>query len=95
MEPPYNVLITGSTKGVGRALAEEFLRLGDNVVVCSKTPEAVEAAVESLSTQFGKDRVRGMPCNVSKGQQVKELADFAKAEFGHIDLWINNAGAAV
>lgn len=47
--PPYNVLITGSTKGVGRALAEEHLRQGDSVVICSKTPDAVAAAVAQLA----------------------------------------------
>nr|AAT78834.1 putative short chain dehydrogenase (having alternative splicing products) [Oryza sativa Japonica Group] len=37
MVPPYNVLITGSTKGIGYALAKEFLKAGDNVVICSRS----------------------------------------------------------
>jgi len=37
MVPPYNVLITGSTKGIGYALARKFLEAGDNVVICSRS----------------------------------------------------------
>lgn len=42
MAPPYVVLITGSSKGIGRALAEEFLRAGDSVVVCARSGEGRE-----------------------------------------------------
>lgn len=39
MAPPYNIVITGGSKGVGRALAAEFLRAGDNVVICGRDGE--------------------------------------------------------
>ncbi|XP_044460732.1 chlorophyll(ide) b reductase NOL, chloroplastic isoform X2 [Mangifera indica] len=57
MLPPYNVLITGSTKGIGYALAKEFLKAGDNVIVCSRSAERVESAVQSLREEFGEQHV--------------------------------------
>jgi chlorophyll(ide) b reductase len=54
MTPPYNILITGSTKGIGYALAREFLKAGDNVVICSRSAERVETAVQSLKEEFGE-----------------------------------------
>eukprot|EP00887_Chlorella_sp_A99_P005832 scaffold1.g5832.t1 len=48
--PPYNVVITGSSKGIGRGLAEEFLKAGDNVVICSRDEARVVKAVEELSS---------------------------------------------
>ncbi|XP_062175123.1 chlorophyll(ide) b reductase NOL, chloroplastic isoform X3 [Alnus glutinosa] len=57
MVPPYNVLITGSTKGIGYALAKEFLKAGDSVIICSRTAERVESAVRSLREEFGEQHV--------------------------------------
>ncbi|XP_038885316.1 chlorophyll(ide) b reductase NOL, chloroplastic isoform X3 [Benincasa hispida] len=57
MAPPYNVLITGSTKGIGYALARQFLKAGDNVVICSRSAERVESSVQSLREEFGEQHV--------------------------------------
>jgi len=48
----YGVVVTGSTKGVGLALAEEFLRSGDDVVVCSRKRDKVEETVERLRDKY-------------------------------------------
>lgn len=86
-------MITGSTKGVGLALAEAFLEAGDKVAICSRSEEKVKSKVEELQSRFGEDRVFGQVCNVAKAGQVKDFASFAKAELGQIDVWINNAGS--
>eukprot|EP00882_Tetradesmus_deserticola_P016046 GHRQ01017115.1.p1 GENE.GHRQ01017115.1~~GHRQ01017115.1.p1 ORF type:complete len:320 (+),score=122.70 GHRQ01017115.1:241-1200(+) len=92
LAPPYNVLITGSTKGVGRALAEDFLEAGDSVIVCARNEDQVQGVVEELQQKYGAKRVVGKACNVSKADQVKSLAEYAQQQLGSIDLWINNAG---
>ncbi|KAL5568711.1 hypothetical protein UlMin_025286 [Ulmus minor] len=91
--PPYNVLITGSTKGIGYALAKEFLKAGDNVLICSRSVERVESAVQSLREEFGEQHVWGTQCDVKEGQDVKNLVAFAQKNLGYIDIWINNAGS--
>ncbi|XP_065871736.1 chlorophyll(ide) b reductase NOL, chloroplastic isoform X2 [Euphorbia lathyris] len=91
MIPPYNVLITGSTKGIGYALAKEFLKAGDNVIICSRSSERVESAVQSLKEEFGDHH--GTKCDVREGEDVKNLVQFAQENLKYIDIWINNAGS--
>ncbi|KAL8170497.1 hypothetical protein V2J09_022301, partial [Rumex salicifolius] len=95
--PPFSVLITGSTKGIGYALAKEFLKAGDNVILCSRSAERVESAVESLKREFGEQRVWGTTCDVREGESVKRLVAFAQENLKFIDIWvsvhINNAGS--
>ncbi|XP_060675921.1 chlorophyll(ide) b reductase NOL, chloroplastic isoform X3 [Ziziphus jujuba] len=87
MLPPYNVLITGSTKGIGYALAKEFLKAGDNVVICSRS-DGVESAVQQLRQEFGEQHVWGTQCDVREGQDVKDLVAFAQRSLGYIDIWV-------
>jgi NAD(P)-dependent dehydrogenase (short-subunit alcohol dehydrogenase family) len=88
----YIVVITGSTRGIGYGLADSFLALGCAVTVSGRTPEAVEKAVAELSAKHEAERIFGHPCDVTDFEQVQALWDAAKARFGKIDIWINNAG---
>jgi len=88
----YSVLITGSTKGVGQALAEQHLQQGDRVIITSRSPERVSETVTKLRKKYGADRVVGLACNVCKPGDVTALAEYAVKSFGKIDIWINNAG---
>jgi chlorophyll(ide) b reductase len=89
-----NIVITGSTRGIGLALAQEFLRYGDQVVVSSRSAERVEAAVAQLRGEFPEYKIVGLPCDVSLSDDVEALADFAQQQLGTVDIWINNAGSA-
>jgi len=93
MKPPFNVLITGSSKGIGYALAKEFLSAGDNVIICSRSDDLVQAAIENLRGEFGDQRVWGTTCDVRDGENVRALVDFAKNTIRYVDIWINNAGS--
>lgn len=88
-----NVVITGSTRGIGLGLAKEFRRLGHDVVVSSRGQAAVDAAVAEVSAAPGSGKVLGQPCDVSQRDQVQGLWDAAAGQ-GKIDIWINNAGLA-
>ncbi|KAL6221156.1 hypothetical protein ACLB2K_008908 [Fragaria x ananassa] len=105
---PRNVVISGSTRGLGKALAREFLLSGDRVVVASRSLESVQATVRELEENLkdgianagGSSRnnlahakVIGIACDVCEGDDVQKLAAFAISELGSIDIWINNAGA--
>ncbi|KAL5159302.1 Chlorophyll(ide) b reductase NOL, chloroplastic [Glycine soja] len=93
MLPPFNVLITGSTKGIGYALAKEFLKAGDNVLICSRSDERVKTAVQNLRVEFGEQHVWGTKCDVKNAEDVKNLVSFAQEKMKYIDIWINNAGS--
>ncbi|XP_044464337.1 probable chlorophyll(ide) b reductase NYC1, chloroplastic [Mangifera indica] len=104
---PRNVVITGSTRGLGKALAREFLLSGDRVVVASRSPESVESTVRELEENLKEgmtavggssqknlahSKVVGIACDVCRPDDVQKLANFAVCELGSVDIWINNAG---
>ncbi|MFQ5635996.1 MAG: SDR family NAD(P)-dependent oxidoreductase, partial [Gammaproteobacteria bacterium] len=88
-----NVIITGSSKGIGRGLAGEFIRRGHNVTVSARGRAAIDGTVDELNA-LGGGRAAGIPCDVSQPEQLQQLWDFGQAEFGQVDIWINNAGTA-
>jgi len=86
------VVITGSTRGIGFGLADAFLALGCAVTVSGRAQSAVDKAVADLAAKHDPDRILGLPCDVTQSDQVQTLWDTAKARFGPVDIWINNAG---
>jgi NAD(P)-dependent dehydrogenase (short-subunit alcohol dehydrogenase family) len=88
-------VVTGSTKGIGFALARELLRRGHGVVVSGRTQAAVDDAVERLEPEAtGEATVHGLAVDVTDPAQVEKLWDAAVEALGGVDLWINNAGVA-
>lgn len=85
------VVITGSSKGIGFQLARQFLSLGDDVVITSRSQTSVENAVRNLLEEFPGCKVIGVVCDVSKPADVERLASTATEALGQIDIWINNA----
>jgi NAD(P)-dependent dehydrogenase (short-subunit alcohol dehydrogenase family) len=83
------VVITGSTRGIGFGMAQEFLRHGWNVVVSGRTDENVQKALAALGAG---DRALGVACEVSRYEDVQRLWDQAAQRFGVIHIWVNNAG---
>lgn len=85
------IVVTGSTRGIGRGLAVEFLKRGHRVVVTGRTPASVDPAVADL-TRLGD--VLGVPCEVGDPAAVQAVWDAAVERFGRVDIWINNAALA-
>jgi 3-oxoacyl-[acyl-carrier protein] reductase len=84
-------VITGSTKGIGLAMAEALVHAGARVVVSSRTRGDVESAAEALSAQ-GPGEAHGIPCDVRDPAQCRSLIRGAAARFGGFDVLVNNAG---
>ena len=85
------IVVTGSTRGIGFALAQAFLERGCAVTVSGRTAEAVEKALAALSPRAA-EHLLGQPCDVTDYAQLQALWDAAQAHFGRVDIWINNAG---
>jgi glucose 1-dehydrogenase len=83
-------VVTGSSRGLGLAIAQAYAEQGAAVVISSRTAPAVDRAVASL-TQAGYKAV-GMACDTANPEQVEALADLAVKTFGKLDIWVNNAG---
>jgi NAD(P)-dependent dehydrogenase (short-subunit alcohol dehydrogenase family) len=84
-------IITGSTRGLGRAIAEEYLIAGASVVISSEDATACEATEFELKREW-RDRVVAFPCDVSDDNQQQGLVDTATARFGGLDILVANAG---
>ncbi len=86
------VVITGSTRGIGFAMARSFLDQGCRVVISGRKKTSVQSAVQKLSEAYDGDRVEGCPCDVTSYNALQKLWNFTVKKFGEIDIWINNAG---
>lgn len=84
------VLITGGSRGLGLAIAEEFTREGTKLVICSRDKGELARARMILSEQGAE--VLTVPCDVSNAEQVQQMVQQALARFGRIDILVNNAG---
>jgi NAD(P)-dependent dehydrogenase (short-subunit alcohol dehydrogenase family) len=81
--------ITGSARGLGRAIAKEVLAAGERVVATARNP----ADLSELTQQFG-DRIRAVQLDVTDPEQAKAAVAAAVDAFGRIDVLVNNAGYA-
>jgi NAD(P)-dependent dehydrogenase (short-subunit alcohol dehydrogenase family) len=86
------VVITGSTRGIGLGLAESCLARGCSVMVSGRKREAVERTVLALSKKYPRQNISGYPCDVRDPAQVQSLWRESVTKFGHVDIWVNNAG---
>ena len=87
------VVITGASAGVGRATAREFGRHGASVGLISRNQERLEAAKREIEESGGRALV--LPLDVADAAAIENAAQKVEAEFGPIDIWINNAMTSV
>ena len=85
-------VVTGGTKGIGRAIAESLLKRGASVFVCARKKSELEKAVKQMSI-IGK--IAGEVCDVQDEKQVESLLKNCVKTFGGIDVLINNAGIGI
>lgn len=85
-------IITGSSRGLGLALAHAFAREGAFVVLNGRDPEALEAAAQSVREATPAARTLAIAADASTPEGVQRLVDQTLAEFGRVDVLINNAG---
>jgi dehydrogenase/reductase SDR family member 4 len=83
-------IVTGGTRGIGRAVAFALAREGAQVVVASRKPDAVVETAEAIRGTGG--RALGIPAHVGRVEDCHALVDRAIAECGRLDILINNAG---
>lgn len=87
-------VVTGGTRGIGRAIAHSLLEAGAEVAICGRTEEATAKAVGELATKPG-GKVTGTACDVRDDSQVAAFFRFIQDRFGGHDILINNAGLGI
>jgi len=87
-----NALITGGSQGLGRAIAEHFLRAGANVLLCARNGKELATTRDTLAQGAPGRRVLAQVCDVSNEAQVNGLGAFAVEAFGSLHALVLNAG---
>ena len=83
-------LVTGATKGIGRAVAERLLGAGASVAICART----EGEVRGRAARLGK-RALGIACDVADPRACARMVEQTAAHFGRLDILVNNAGLGI
>jgi 3-oxoacyl-[acyl-carrier protein] reductase len=90
-------VVTGGSKGIGKAITAELMAEGAAVVICSRHQDELDAAAVELVKHMpdgSAGQVRAMLCDVTEPQQVAEFVEAAAAAMGGLDILVNNAGGA-
>jgi 3-oxoacyl-[acyl-carrier protein] reductase len=85
-------IVTGSSRGIGRAIALALAGEGCRVVLCARTPAPLDAAVAEALERGGE--AGGVACDVTTAAGVGALVDGARAAFGGVDILVNNVGGS-
>ncbi len=85
-------VVTGGTKGIGRAIAESLLKNGAKVFICARNKPEVKRALEDLS-RYGQ--TEGEICDVRSEEQVRQMLEECERVFGGVDILVNNAGIGI
>lgn len=88
-----NILITGSSRGIGKAIAKQMLLQGANVVISSRKQDACEQVTAELNQLARPNTARAVsiPCNISKKEELEHLVNETKQQLGAIDVLVCNA----
>lgn len=87
-------IVTGGTKGIGRAIAESLVRAGAGVAITARNDDEIGATVAELK-KLGAGTAAGYVCDVRNYEQVKSVVAEVAKEFGGLDILINNAGVGI
>lgn len=83
-------VITGSSRGLGFAIAQAYAREGASLVLSARSRGTLDGAVQAITAAGG--RAVGVPTDVTNPAQMEALADAARRAYGRFDIWVNNAG---
>jgi tropinone reductase I len=86
-------LITGASKGIGYAIAEEFLELGAEVVIVARDPEGLDKAVNDLKSKGYP--IEGIAADVTNSSDRLKIIELISTKWGKLDILVNNAGTNI
>jgi 3-oxoacyl-[acyl-carrier protein] reductase len=87
-------IVTGGTRGIGRAITESLLEAGCSVLFCGRNAQAVQSTVDELKSKGGT-KVFGQSADVSSLSDVEKLFEYGDRAMGGLDILVNNAGIGI
>jgi NAD(P)-dependent dehydrogenase (short-subunit alcohol dehydrogenase family) len=90
-------VVSGASRGIGRAIAEQFAREGATVVICGRKQETLDrvAAEMASETTDGPGSIHPIVCHVGRAADIQRLVETAHRQFGRIDILVNNAATNI
>ena len=86
-------IITGSSRGIGKAIAHRLAEHGANVVISSRKADACEAAAAEINDAVGRRAAIAIPCNIAVKEALQQLVSETERAFGKIDILVCNAAS--
>src|SRR5258705_3013174 len=86
-------VVTGASRGIGRAIAQAFAREGATVVICGRKQETLDQVAVEIAG--GSGRVYPLACHVGRADQIQRLVETTNRGFGKIDILVNNAATNI
>ena len=90
-----NVIITGASRGLGRAIADKFAANGHSLFLSSRDPKLLEEAVQEIKKKWPSLNIHSRAADISKKQEAIELGDWILKKKISIDVLVNNAGSFI
>ncbi|MBV8779375.1 MAG: SDR family oxidoreductase [Alphaproteobacteria bacterium] len=87
-----SAIVTGGSKGLGLAIAEEYFASGADVAILARDQGALNDAKAAIQARGGKGKILALSCDVSKPGPIQAACEQANREFGKVDIFVNNAG---
>jgi short-subunit dehydrogenase len=87
-----NVVITGASKGIGKAIAEKFATEGHNLVLCSRSEHTLYKCMEELMLKFPSIQVKALPADLAVKSEAERFAKWILQKNIYPDVLVNNAG---
>ena len=88
-----NMIITGASRGIGKAIALRLAKQGANIVLAARGQDALDETVRELQSQ-SKSKIIGLSTDVAKLEDLQKLVDTAMERLGGVDILVNNAGVS-
>jgi NAD(P)-dependent dehydrogenase (short-subunit alcohol dehydrogenase family) len=88
-----SAIITGSSRGIGKAIAHRLAEHGANVVISSRKADVCDAAVAEINDAVGRKAAIAIPCNIAAKEALQNLVDETTRAFGKIDILVCNAAS--
>jgi short-subunit dehydrogenase len=88
-----NIIITGASKGIGRAIAEKYAANNYSLWLCARNEDTLASLARSLKAGFPESQVNYFPCDLSRREDVNKFAAWIKGNNTSVDILVNNAGS--
>jgi NAD(P)-dependent dehydrogenase (short-subunit alcohol dehydrogenase family) len=86
-------VITGSSRGIGKAIAERMAEHGARVVISSRKPGPCDEVAQAINAKYGEGRAIAIPASIASKEELQRLVDETNAAFGRIDILVCNAAS--